>query len=75
MACEKFGRPVSYKVIGEWALFLAGLFSRQVREIQELLPRYRQDNLFDSTKFKRRFPQFEVTSYREGVNLIRQEAS
>lgn len=73
MACEAFGRPVSYKVIGEWALFFAGIFSGQVREIQELLPRYRQDNLFDSTKFKRRFPQFEVTSYREGINLIRQE--
>jgi hypothetical protein len=46
-----------------------------VREIRELLPRYQQNNLFDSTKFKRRFPQFEVTSYREGLNLIRREAA
>lgn len=74
MACEAFGKPASYVVIGKWTLMAAGLFSRQAREIRELLPRYRQDNLFDSTKFKRRFPQFEVTSYREGLNRIRREA-
>ncbi|NVM92851.1 hypothetical protein FHT32_006544 [Variovorax sp. SG517] len=49
----------------------AGIFSRQVREIRELLPRYEQDNLFDSSKFKRRFPEFKVTTYREGLDLIR----
>jgi hypothetical protein len=72
MACEAFGRPVSYKVIGKWAFAAAGILSPRVREIRELLPRYEQDNLFDSSKFKRRFPQFEVTGYREGVRLIRQ---
>ena len=71
LACEAFGRPVAYRVIGKWTLAAAGLFSRQVREIRELLPRYAQDNLFDSTKFKRRFPRFEVTTYREGLGLIR----
>ncbi|GAB2728637.1 hypothetical protein GCM10027019_05170 [Melaminivora jejuensis] len=48
----------------------AGLFSREVRELRELLPRYGHDNLFDSTRFKRRFPQFQVTTYREGLDLI-----
>lgn len=71
MACEAFGRPVSYTIIGKWTLIAAGIFSRQVREIRELLPRYERDNLFDSTKFKRRFPHFEVTAYREGLDLIR----
>ncbi|QSX79751.1 NAD-dependent epimerase/dehydratase family protein [Agrilutibacter solisilvae] len=75
MACEAFGRPVSYKVIGKWAFAVAGIFSSQVREIQELLPRYEQDNLFDSSKFKHRFPEFEVMTYREGINLIRKGAS
>jgi len=73
LACEAFGRPVSYTVIGKWTLAAAGLFSSQVREIRELLPRYEQDNLFDSTNFKRRFPQFNVTSYREGLRLVQQE--
>lgn len=72
MACEAFERPVSYKVIGKWAFAAAGIFSSRVREIRELLPRYEQDNLFDSSKFKGRFPEFEVTEYREGVRLIRQ---
>ena len=73
MASQVFGREPSYAVIGKWALTAAGLFSKQVREIRELLPRYEQDNLFDSTKFKRRFPEFKVTTYREGLELIRQE--
>lgn len=73
MACEAFGRPVSYQVMARWTLTAAGFFSRQVREIRELLPRYERDNRFDSTKFKRRFPQFDVTTYREGLARIRQE--
>jgi len=73
MASKAFGREPAYGVVGKWTLTAAGLFSKQVREIRELLPRYEQDNLFDSTKFKRRFPEFEVTRYREGVELIRRE--
>jgi nucleoside-diphosphate-sugar epimerase len=73
MASQVFGRDNSYTVIGKWAMTAAGVFSKPVREIRELLPRYEQDNLFDSTKFKRRFPEFEVTTYREGVEQIRQE--
>lgn len=75
MASQVFGRKPSHAVIGKWALTATGLFSKQVREIGELLPRYEQDNLFDSTKFKRRFPEFEVTTYREGLELIRREWS
>ncbi|KHK49581.1 NAD-dependent dehydratase [Ralstonia sp. A12] len=73
MASQVFGRDASYTVIGKWAMTAAGLFSKPVREIRELLPRYEQDNLFDSTKFKRRFPEFKVTTYREGLELIRRE--
>ena len=40
MACEVFGRDASYTVIGKWTLSVAGIFSSQVREIRELLPRY-----------------------------------
>ena len=75
MACEAFGRPVAYKVLGKWTLVAAGLVSRRVRELRELLPRYGQDNLFDSSKFKRRFPDFEVTTYREGLAQIARESA
>ncbi|BCN38936.1 NAD-dependent dehydratase [Alicycliphilus denitrificans] len=73
MASEVFGREPAYSVIGKWTLTAAGLFSKPVREIRELLPRYERDNLFDSTKFKRRFPGFTVTTYRQGLELIRRE--
>lgn len=73
-AAEVFGRPPAYTVISRFAMTLAGLFKKEVREIRELLPRYHQDNLFDSTKFKRRFPDFVVTPYSEGLRLIHQQA-
>jgi hypothetical protein len=37
------------------------------------LPRYAEDNIFDATKFRARFPDFEVTTYREGIESIRHE--
>lgn len=74
LAAQVFGTAPSYKVLGRWTLTAAGLVSRQVRELRELLPRYAQDNLFDSSKFKRRFGDFEVTPYRAGLERIRDEA-
>ena len=69
-ACAALGRPVSYRVVSRWAMIAAGLFSAPAREIRELLPRYAQDNLFDSARFKQRFPAFEVMSYRDGIDRI-----
>lgn len=73
MTAQAFDQPSAYLVIPKLGFQVAGLFSNQVREIQELLPRYACDNLFDSTKFKQRFPDFKVTTYREGIDLIQQE--
>lgn len=75
LAAEVFGCAPEYVVIGKLAMNLAGLFKKEVREIRELLPRYQQDNLFDSSKFKQRFPDFVVTSYREGLQQIRRLAT
>lgn len=60
-------------MIPKWALSAAGLVSSPAREIRELLPRYAHDNIFDSTKFTQRFPDFDVTTYREGLRGIRDE--
>jgi len=38
--------------------------------MSELLPRYRGDNVFDSSEFTRRFPDFAVTSYRDGIAQV-----
>jgi len=70
MACEAFGQPPKHAVLGKLTIAAAGLFLKPVREIKELLPRYGQDNLFDSSKFKQRFPAFEVTSFKEGLAQI-----
>ena len=51
----------------------AGLFSKPARETRELLPRYEQDNLFDSTQFKCRFPEFKVMAYRARLEQIQRE--
>ncbi|AUU11846.1 NAD-dependent epimerase/dehydratase family protein [Serratia marcescens] len=73
LACETFGQAVSYSVIGKGMLTAAGLFSSGAREMRELLPRYEHDNLFDSTKFKQRFPDFAITTYRAGLETIWRE--
>jgi nucleoside-diphosphate-sugar epimerase len=73
LASEVWRHDISYKVLSRWLLTVAGLASKQVRELRELLPRYGEDNLFDSSKFKKRFPEFQVTSYRKGLEIVRDE--
>jgi len=73
MASAALGRDAAYTVIPRWVLNAAGLAWAQAREIRELLPRYAFDNRFDSTKFTTRFPEFEVTTYRNGLDFIRRE--
>lgn len=52
---------------------LASFFSKQAKELQELLPRYNADNIFVSDKFKQRFPEFKVTTFPEGITNILNE--
>lgn len=70
LAASIFDMPVRYQVVKRWQLKLAGIFNRQIRDAAELLPRYEVDNLFVSDKFKQRFPDFRITSLREGLNAI-----
>lgn len=73
LAAEVFDAEPRYRVLKGWQLKLAGLFSSKVRDAGELLPRYGVDNLFSSQKFKARFPDFQVTSFRDGLSQIRAE--
>lgn len=75
LAAEVFGTSGDYKILKQWQLSLAGLVNKTARGAAELLPRYRVDNLFDSSKFKARFPEFRVTTYREGLQAIANERS
>lgn len=75
LAAEVFDAAPNYTVLKRWQLGLAGAFSQQIRDASELLPRYEVDNLFVSDKFKQRFPQFRVTTLREGLGEIQRTRS
>lgn len=67
---KQLDRAIIYDVLHLYLLKVASLFNSNVRETQELLPRYAIDNIFDSSKFKDRFPDFKVTSYQDGIRKI-----
>ncbi|WP_295802457.1 NAD-dependent epimerase/dehydratase family protein [uncultured Microbulbifer sp.] len=75
LAADIFGVEANYTVLKHWQLWLAGLFNKTVRGAAELLPRYKADNIFLSDKFKSRFPDFQVTSLRQGLSTIFEERS
>lgn len=70
IASETTGRRLRYTTVPSWAFRAGGLLNPAVKEAEELLPRYRQDNIFDSSTFATRFPDFSVTRYRDGIRLL-----
>ena len=66
-----YGKQFSYTIVPKIAFKIGGIFKSQMKELQELLPRYKHDNIFVSTKFKNRFPEFSVTTYQEGIEQIK----
>ncbi len=73
LASKVYGKKFTYRVLPNWLLSFGALFVKQLKELQELLPRYGEDNIFDSSKFKKRFPDFKVTTYQEGIEAIKLE--
>lgn len=61
LAAVVYGKQFQYTVIPKLVLKIGAMFSKKLQELQELLPRYAHNNIFDSSKFKQRFPDFEVT--------------
>jgi len=73
LASEIYGRKLKYAVVPKFIFKIGAIFNRSVKELQELLPRYEHDNVFDDTKFRKRFPEFQVTPYRTGIQQIKNE--
>lgn len=73
LASEIYGKELKYSVVPKFVFKIGSLFNKSAKELQELLPRYEHDNLFDVSKFKKRFPGFQVTTYRQGIEQIRNE--
>lgn len=67
---KQLNRKIKYSVLSRILLKIASLFNHNLKETQELLPRYAIDNIFESTKFKKRFPDFKTTTYQEGIKII-----
>ncbi|MFG2167912.1 NAD-dependent epimerase/dehydratase family protein [Micromonospora chersina] len=70
IASSVTGKKISYTTVPEALFKLGGLFNSAVKEASELLPRYRADNIFDSSKFAARFPEFKATTYRQGITEL-----
>lgn len=70
IAADVVGRKIRYTTVPRWVFRVGGLINPAVHEAEELLPRYRHDNIFDSSKFAARFPEFPVTPYRAGITEI-----
>lgn len=66
-------KKLDYSVMKMWFLKLGSLINEQAKGLWELLPRYKYDNIFVSDKFKKRFPEFKFTTYREGITNILKE--
>ncbi|MEE1943973.1 NAD-dependent epimerase/dehydratase family protein [Pedobacter sp. KR3-3] len=73
MASEVYGKPLQYTIIPKFFFKLGALLSNRLKELQELLPRYEHNNIFDDSKFRKRFPHFKSTSYIEGITQIKNE--
>ena len=66
IAAEKLGKKAKYQVISGWMLKLAGIFNEAARESIEMIYQYRNDYVFYSSKFEKRFG-FTPTSYEKGI--------
>lgn len=67
---EVTGKEINYSVLSRFMVNMAGLFVSNIREIKELLYQFEQDYIFSSDKFKKAFPSFSITGYREGIAAI-----
>lgn len=70
LSANVLGKAVPYWVLPFWQFKLGSWFNPAIKELLELLPRYRYNNIFTSEKFDRAFPDFKSTSYQEGVQEI-----
>ncbi|MEQ7802210.1 NAD-dependent epimerase/dehydratase family protein [Pedobacter sp. ASV1-7] len=73
LAADVYQKELKHSIMPKFLFKIGALFNKRIKELLELLPRYEHQNLFDDTKFRNRFPDFEVTTYRQGIQQIKQE--
>lgn len=67
LAAQAFHIQPKYQVLPKWMIQMAGLFNGDIREAVEMLYQNENDYLFSSEKFEKAFPDFNITSYKEGL--------
>jgi len=60
-------KPFGYKTMSAGFIKLAGIFSPFLGELSEMMYQFDRDYFFNSRKFQDRFPDFQTTSYKDGV--------
>jgi len=73
LAADVYKKELKHAVMPRFLFKIGSLFNKRIKELLELLPRYEHDNVFEDTKFRNRFPGFEVTTYRKGIEQIKDE--
>lgn len=68
-----YGKDLRYSVVPKVVFKIGSLFNKSLKELLELLPRYEHHNIFDDSKFRNRFPEFQVTTYVQGIGRIKNE--
>ncbi|MDQ8747886.1 NAD-dependent dehydratase [Elizabethkingia miricola] len=68
-----YDKDLKYSLVPKFVFSIGALFNKKMKELLELLPRYEHNNIFDDSKFRNRFPEFKVTSYKQGIEQIKKE--
>jgi len=67
MAFAVAGTPSKTGVVSRPMMRLAGMFNRQMREVVEMMYQFEMPFEIDASKFMGAFPEFRITSVREGI--------
>lgn len=67
LAEAALGTNKGVMVLPKWMVRMVGLFVPVIKESIEMLYQNDSDYLFDSSKFRKAFPEFPVTTYQQGI--------
>lgn len=67
LAAQAFGVQPNYMVLPKWMIRMAGLFDSNIASAVEMLYQNEVDYLLSSEKFENAFPDFKITSYKDGI--------
>lgn len=69
MIAEELGVSPNYREVPKWMVKIMGWFMPVMRETVEMMYQYRQDYIFDSSKFEAAF-ELKPTPYKDGVREV-----